>query len=155
MNILLKGNELLDKETMHVSQTDFREVAKIADQMIDTMLKINAAGIASNQVGSNLSFFVYRVIEAKATDGISIPPTVVINPIIEFIGEEIECAYEGCLSLPGLIGFVPRRKHIKLKYTDINGNNIELQVKDYHARVIQHEMDHLMGLTYLNRLGMF
>ena len=82
----------------------------------------------------------------------NIPYTVVINPIIEPIGDEMVSAYEGCLSVPELVGLVPRYKHVRYSYQTVTGASITVTATDWHARVIQHEADHLVGTLFIQRM---
>ena len=110
LNILRKGHPILDQKASPVLDKDMGMIATLAPQITELMLKLNAAGIAANQIGLPLRFFVYQVITERSDNLITVPPTIVINPKIELSSNEEIADWEGCLSLPGMTGFVPRKK---------------------------------------------
>ena len=126
--------------------------ALIAD-MRDTMAALNGAGLAAPQIGIGLQVVIFGGFKSpRYPDAEEIPDTVLINPQLEFIGEAIEEDWEGCLSLPGMRGKVPRYKQLRYRGCDLAGNAIDRTVSDFHARVVQHECDHLQGILYPMRI---
>ena len=113
----------------------------------------HGAGLAGNQVHEPIQVAVIEV-EANPLypDAISIPLTVVINPVVTPLTDEMEDGWEGCLSVPDMRGMVPRYKAVRLEYYDREGKRQEVDAKDFFARVIQHETDHLNGIVYIDRM---
>jgi peptide deformylase len=125
----------------------------IAD-MRDTMAHLNGAGLAAPQIGVPLRVVIFGVTRnPRYPDAEEVPETVLINPIVTPLGEEMEEAWEGCLSVPGLRGVVPRFKRLRYQGFDESGNPIDRTVEGFHARVVQHECDHLDGILYPMRIG--
>lgn len=122
----------------------------LARGLVTTMLAEHGVGLAAPQVAEELRLFAYWL---PAHDGESaIEPTVVINPEIRVVDPELEEDWEGCLSIPGLRGRVPRARRIKVKGRTIEGEAMSLTADGFHARVIQHEFDHLDGVVFLDRM---
>jgi peptide deformylase len=107
-------------------------------------------GLAAPQIGEPLRLFVYWL--PGDDDGEPIPPTVLINPDVRPVGNHVEEGWEGCLSIPGMRGKVPRNSRVKVKARNLDGEHISLTADDFHARVIQHENDHLDGTVFLDRM---
>jgi peptide deformylase len=125
----------------------------IAD-MRDTMAHLNGAGLAAPQIGVPLRVVIFGVTRnPRYPDAEEVPETVLINPIVTPLGEEMEEAWEGCLSVPGLRGVVRRFKRLRYQGFDESGNPIDRTVEGFHARVVQHECDHLDGILYPMRIG--
>lgn len=123
---------------------------ELARSMMYTMFEERGVGLAAPQVAEGLRLFVYWV---PAPDGsVLIGPTVLVNPELRPIGEDVEEDWEGCLSIPGLRGLVPRRRRIKVKAQDLEGAPVSLTANGFQARVIQHEYDHLDGVVFLDRM---
>ena len=121
--------------------------------MRDTMQDLNGAGLAAPQIGVGLRVVIFGVdYNPRYPEAEPVPYTVLINPTLTPIGDDIEEGWEGCLSVPGMRGVVPRYKH--LRYTGVNaqGEPIDRTVSDFHARVVQHEVDHLDGILYPRRI---
>jgi peptide deformylase len=118
--------------------------------MIRTMIEENGVGLAAPQVAESLRLFAFWVPETE--DEPEIPPTVFANPEIRPIGDDSEEGWEGCLSIPGLRGLVPRNQRIKVKARRLDGEPLSLTADGFHARVIQHEYDHLDGVVFLDRM---
>jgi peptide deformylase len=118
--------------------------------MIRTMLEEEGVGLAAPQIAEGLRLFSYWVPEAD--DHPMVEPKVLVNPEIRAIGESIEEGWEGCLSIPGLRGLVPRFSRVKVKARDLAGEPVSLTADGFHARVIQHEYDHLDGVVFLDRM---
>jgi peptide deformylase len=121
--------------------------------MEDTMRSLNGAGLAAPQIGVGLQVAVFGVERnARYPDAEPVPYTVLINPVLVPVGNEIEEDWEGCLSVPGMRGLVPRHRRIRYRGRDQYGQEIDRTVSDFHARVAQHECDHLAGILYPMRI---
>lgn len=147
-DILKMGNPDLLKVSEPV---DFEkdDLTTLIEDMKETMKANDGAGLAAPQIGvfKRLVIFGFDTNDRYPEAG-SVPFTVLINPIITPLSDEKENGWEGCLSVPGLRGVVPRFTHIKYEGYDAEGNKIEREVEDFHARVVQHECDHLDGILY-------
>jgi peptide deformylase len=122
--------------------------------MNETMIAANGAGLAAPQIGENLRVVIFELKNnPRYPDAEPVPFTVLINPELTPLSPEVEDGWEGCLSVPGMRGLVPR--HLKLRYTgfDENGHKIDRTVSGWHARVVQHECDHLDGVLYPMRMN--
>ena len=138
---LLKVSELVDFEK--------DDLTTLIEDMKETMKANDGAGLAAPQIGvfKRLVIFGFDTND-RYPEADSVPFTVLINPIITPLSDEKENGWEGCLSVPGLRGVVPRYTHIKYEGYDAEGKKIEREVEDFHARVVQHECDHLDGILY-------
>lgn len=125
-------------------------LADLGRDMIRTMIEENGVGLAAPQVAEGLRLFAYWVPETD--DEPEIEPTILVNPDIRPVGDDIEDGWEGCLSIPGLRGIVPRYRRLKVKARSIDGDPISLTADGFHARVLQHEYDHLDGIVFLDRM---
>ena len=125
-------------------------LADLGRAMVRTMVEEQGVGLAAPQVAESLRLFAYWV--PKSDEHPEIAPTVLINPEVRAIGDELEEGWEGCLSIPGLRGLVPRSRRVKVKARTIDGNPFSLTADGFHARVIQHENDHLDGVVFLDRM---
>ena len=129
--------------------------ALIAD-MEDTMHHLDGAGLAAPQIGVDLRVVIFGFEDnPRYPDSGSVPYTVLINPLLKPLSDEIEEGWEGCLSVPGLRGSVPRWRHVRYTGFDQYGKLIDRSVQDFHARVVQHECDHLDGILYPMRVRDF
>lgn len=129
------------------------ELDALLEDMRDTMLAMNGAGLAAPQIGANLRAVVFGVQKnPRYPDAEEVPQTVLINPVITVLDEAIDDDWEGCLSLPGLRGLVPRFRNIRYQGCDEHGAPIDRIVSGFHARVVQHECDHLDGILYPMRM---
>ena len=129
--------------------------ALIAD-LFDTMHAANGAGLAAPQIGVNLQLVIYGFRQnQRYPDAPAVPETVLINPLLTPLSEEMEEQFEGCLSVPGLRGSVPRYTRLRYQGVDQFGNQILRDVEGFHARVVQHEVDHLLGILYPMRITDF
>ena len=129
--------------------------ALIAD-MEDTMRHLDGAGLAAPQIGVDLRVIIFGFEDnPRYPDADSVPYTVLINPQLKLLSDEIEEGWEGCLSVPGLRGSVPRWRHLRYTGFDPYGKPIDRSVEDFHARVVQHECDHLDGILYPMRIRDF
>lgn len=129
------------------------ELHALIGDMRGTMAALNGAGLAAPQIGVGLQVVIFGGFKSpRYPDAEEIPDTVLINPQLEYIGEAMEEDWEGCLSLPGMRGRVPRYKQLRYRGFDPAGNVIDRSVADFHARVVQHECDHLQGILYPMRI---
>jgi peptide deformylase len=129
------------------------EIQRFIDDMVETMREYNGVGLAATQVHTQKQIAVIEVLDnPRYPDAPDVPLTVVINPQVTFLTEETEEGWEGCLSIPDMRGMVPRYTALRLKAYDRTGATIDVMAKDFFARVIQHETDHLNGLVYLDRM---
>ncbi len=129
------------------------ELRELVADMRDTMAHLNGAGLAAPQIGVPLRLVIFGVTgNPRYPDAEEVPDTVLVNPVISPIGEELEEAWEGCLSVPGMRGVVPRFKRLHYRGFDESGNPIDRSVEGFHARVVQHECDHLDGILYPMRI---
>jgi peptide deformylase len=129
------------------------EVQRLIDDMIETMREYEGAGLAATQVHMPLQIAVIEVQGSpRHPDAPSIPLTVLVNPVVTPQGEEMEEGWEGCLSVPDMRGRVPRYAAVRLEHLDRQGTPASLVAKDFLARVVQHESDHLNGIVYLDRM---
>lgn len=126
-------------------------LVELGRDMVRTMIEENGVGLAAPQVAEGLRLFSYWVPESDEEP--ETPPTVLVNPEIRAVGDETEEGWEGCLSIPGLRGLVPRYRRIKVKARNLDGESISLTADGFHARVIQHEYDHLDGVVFLDRMN--
>lgn len=152
-NVLRMGEPLLLQKAEPVTAFDTPELHALIQDMHDTMQAMDGAGIAAPQIGVSLQVVIFGVgVNPRYPDAEQVPYTVLINPTLNFIGDETEDGWEGCLSVPGMRGVVPR--HTRLHYTgfDQYGNSIDRLVSGFHARVVQHECDHLLGILYPMRI---
>ncbi len=121
--------------------------------MHDSMIAANGAGLAAPQIGENVRVVIFEVNENPRYPGVVVPYTVLINPAIIPLSDQIEEGWEGCLSVPGMRGLVPRASKIRYTGYDEKGNLIDRTVDGFHARVVQHECDHLDGVLYPMRMN--
>ena len=129
------------------------ETQRFVDDLIETMREYDGAGLAATQVHTLVQIAVIEVqANPRYPDAPEIPLTVVINPVVTPIGDEMEEGWEGCLSVPDMRGMVPRFTAVRLQCHDREGGRIDLVAKDFFARVIQHETDHLFGKVYVDRM---
>jgi peptide deformylase len=121
--------------------------------MFDTMADRNGAGLAAPQIGVDLRVVIFGVDRnPRYPDAEPVPTTVLVNPVIEPLSDEEACDWEGCLSVPGMRGWVPRLARIRYRGFDQHGTPIMREASDFHARVVQHECDHLDGVLYPRRI---
>ena len=157
LKIARMGHPLLLRPSEPVLDPTGPEIARLIDDMMDTLADAFGAGLAAPQVHVMLRLVMFHVPTARAQgeDGEQsegCPFTVLINPEIEPVGHEITDGLEACLSVPGLAGMVPRFRHIIYRGVDQNGETIERKASGFHARVVQHECDHLDGILYPMRM---
>ena len=154
--VLRMGDPLLLDIAQEVTQFDTPELTALIEDMLDTMRAEEGVGLAAPQIGVGLRVVVFGFEDnPRYPDAISVPRTVLINPVIEPLNEEMEDCWEGCLSVPGMRGVVSRYSSIHYKGFDAHGSVIEVKANDFHARVVQHECDHLDGILYPRRIKDF
>ena len=147
------GNPLLAKKSRPIENVDEFLRAGLIQDMLDTMKAENGAGLAAPQIGESVRVVIFGINKnPRYPDVEPVPTTVLINPVITPLNNEIVSGWEGCLSVPGFRGVVPRYKHIRYQGLDEHGNIIDREVSDFHARVVQHEVDHLDGVLYVQRI---
>ena len=151
LKIAKLGHPVLLKKTNEISNLDSIDLKKIIYDMSETMIDANGIGLAAPQVHLSHRLFIYRNPEIEEEEKIKV--SVLINPKIENISNETEDDWEGCLSIPGMSGLVRRSKKIKYSAIDLKGEKVSGEVDGLHARVIQHEFDHLNGILYTSRLA--
>jgi peptide deformylase len=150
------GHPVLRKVTDPVPARELqsRTMQQLIDDMIVTMKEYDGVGLAADQVHESKQIAVLEVASnARYPDKPDVPLTVLVNPKITPLGEEMDEDWEGCLSVPDMRGRVPRYKSIHVEAWDRNGKALDFVANDFHARVIQHEFDHLNGKVYLDRMG--
>lgn len=147
LKIAKMGHPVLARVAEPVSDPQSPEIARIVEDMIETMVDANGAGLAAPQVHISQRIVVFHA--PGDADGAL---TALINPEITPLSDEKEEGWEGCLSVPGLRGLVPRYSRIRYRGTTPNGDEIDREVSGFHARVVQHECDHLDGVLYPQRM---
>jgi peptide deformylase len=155
-DVLRMGDPRLFQKSVAVEKFATPELAELLQDMRDTMAHLNGAGLAAPQIGVLLRVVIFGVhANPRYPDVDEVPDTVLINPVITPLSDEMEECWEGCLSVPGMRGVVPR--HLRLRYCgfDEKGNRFERDVSGFHARVVQHECDHLDGILYPMRIRDF
>jgi len=151
--VLKMGEKSLLERSSIVEQFDTPALDALLIDMWDTMAAENGAGLAAPQIGVNLRVVIFGYEDnSRYPEAPSIPQTILINPTIEVLSEQMEDGWEGCLSVPGMRGLVPRYTEIRYSGFDQKGNLIERMASDFHARVVQHECDHLDGILYPSRI---
>lgn len=151
--VLKMGDPLLLQKAQPVTAFGTPELESLLVDMHDTMQALNGAGLAAPQIGVSLQVVIFGITyNPRYPDAEPVPQTVLINPLLEPVSAEQEGGWEGCLSVPGMRGFVPRYKHLRYRGFDQHGQPIDRTVNDFHARVVQHEVDHLLGILYPMRI---
>jgi peptide deformylase len=154
--VLRMGDPRLLEQAAPVEQFDTPELHALIADMQDTMDALNGAGLAAPQIGVGLQVVIFGMpANPRYPDEESVPDTVLINPTLTPIGEEMEEAWEGCLSVPGMRGVVARHAHLRYTGFDQFGRAVDRTVSGFHARVVQHECDHLIGVLYPMRIHDF
>ena len=151
LKIAKLGHPVLLKKTNEISNLNDIDLKKIIYDMSETMIDANGIGLAAPQVHLSHRLFIYRNPDIEEEEKIKV--SVLINPLIENTSNETEDDWEGCLSIPGMSGLVRRSKKIKYSAIDLKGEKVSGEVEGLHARVIQHEFDHLNGILYTSRLA--
>ncbi|MDH3514319.1 MAG: peptide deformylase [Gammaproteobacteria bacterium] len=151
--VLRMGDPLLYKKAEPVAKFNTPELDSLVADMFDTMAELNGAGLAAPQIGVSQRVVIFGVdANPRYPEVEPVPTTVLVNPILTPIGNELEDGWEGCLSVPGLRGLVSRHRDLRYTGFDQHGNPIDRTVTGFHARVVQHECDHLDGILYPMRL---
>ncbi len=151
--VLKMGDPRLLEKSVPVGAFGTQQLRELVADMRDTMAHLNGAGLAAPQIGVPLRVVIFGVMRnPRYPDAEEVPDTVLINPVITPIGEEMEEDWEGCLSVPGMRGVVPRFKRLRYQGFDKSGQVIDRSVEGFHARVVQHEYDHLDGILYPMRI---
>ena len=151
--VLKMGDPRLLAVAAPVAEFGTPALESLLADMRDTMQSLNGAGLAAPQIGVGLRVVIFGFeANPRYPEADAVPFTVLINPVLTPLGEEMDEGWEGCLSVPGMRGLVPRYRH--LRYTGVNaaGVPIDRTVSDFHARVVQHEVDHLDGILYPRRI---
>lgn len=147
------GDARLRQEAEPVSDFGSGELLALVADMRDTMQALNGTGLAAPQIGVGLRLVIFGVQpNSRYPDAESVPETVLINPVVTPLDGQLEEAWEGCLSLPGMRGLVPRFRNIRYQGCDEYGAPVDRTVSGFHARVVQHECDHLDGILYPMRM---
>jgi peptide deformylase len=155
LKIARMGHPVLRARANPVDDPAAPWVRRLVEDMIETMEDAGGAGIAAPQVHQPYRIVVFQVPDERLTDlpgDVAQGLTVLINPVVETLGPERALGWEGCLSVPGLRGVVPRHLRVRYRGTGLDGEEIERAVEGFHARVIQHECDHLDGILYPQRM---
>ncbi len=158
LKIARMGNPVLLRRCDPVSDPGAPEIRRLVADMMRTMEDAPGVGLAGPQVYVPLRLFVLRIPgerESADPDSVAVPNTVLINPEIEPIGDEIALGWEGCLSIPEMRAVVPRALRVRYRGVDCDGNPVEGEAAGFHARVLQHENDHLDGILYPMRMTDF
>jgi peptide deformylase len=151
--VLRMGDPRLLERARPVERFDAPELQALLADMRDTMAHQNGAGLAAPQIGVGLRVVIFGVKANPRYPHVEeVPDTVLINPVIEPLGSEMEDDWEGCLSVPGMRGWVPRHQRIRYAGFDEEGRPFERTVEGFHSRVVQHECDHLDGILYPRRI---
>jgi peptide deformylase len=154
LKIARMGHPVLGRRAEAVEDPAAPEIRTLIQDMIATMEDADGAGLAAPQVHVPLRLVIFHVPDERTEDGEEgpVPLTVLINPVVEPLTEETDMGWEGCLSVPGLIGAVPRYTKIRYGGLDPQGRPIDRVAEGFHARVVQHECDHLDGVLYPQRM---
>lgn len=147
------GDVRLLQRAEPISNFDSGELHSLLADMRETMRALNGVGLAAPQIGIGLRVVIFEVGKnLRYPDAEEVPQTVLINPVITPLSDQMEEDWEGCLSVPGMRGLVPRHTQLRYQGTDENGALIDRTVSGFHARVVQHECDHLDGILYPMRI---
>lgn len=154
--ILKMGDPRLLRVAQPVERFGTAELRSLASDMFETMRSVSGAGLAAPQIGVDLALVIFGFRNNdRYPDAPPVPETVLLNPSIEAIDDREEEGWEGCLSVPGMRGVVPRLARIRYRGFDLDGTAIEREAEGFHARVVQHECDHLQGMLYPMRIRDF
>ncbi len=154
--VLKMGDPRLLQPAQPLQRFDTPELHALLADMRDTMAHLAGAGLAAPQIGVGLQVVIFGVAQnPRYPDAEEVPDTVLINPVLTPLSDELEEDWEGCLSVPGLRGMVPRHTRLRYQGWDERGKLIDRSVSGFHARVVQHECDHLLGILYPMRIRDF
>jgi peptide deformylase len=152
--VLRLGDPRLFASATEVNEFNTAELDNLIQDMFDTMTAEDGAGLAAPQIGVGLRVAIFGFdSNPRYPESEAIPKTVLINPTITALSEKKEAGWEGCLSVPGMRGVVSRFTHIRYTGYDASGNSLDVTADGFHARVVQHECDHLDGIIYTQRLS--
>ena len=156
-DILKMGNPLLREVAAPLTPPFGDDIYQLVEDMRASLEAVGGVGLAAPQIGVSKSLVIFEVPDDRVQreDGEmaeGVPSTVLINPKIEPLSDEMELGWEGCLSVPGLRGLVPRHTHIRYRGLALDGSAIDVEARGFHARVVQHECDHLFGILYPERM---
>jgi peptide deformylase len=152
-DVLKMGDPRLLATALPVEDFSSPELRQLIVDMHDTMRVLNGAGLAAPQIGVGLQVVVFGVgANPRYPDAEKVPYTVLVNPLLTPLSDAMEDAWEGCLSVPGMRGLVPRHVNLRYQGYDATGHAIDRSVSGFHARVVQHEVDHLHGILYPMRI---
>ena len=155
-DVLRMGDPRLWQKSLPVTKFNTKELNELLQDMRDTMAHLNGAGLAAPQIGVQLRVVIFGVNANPRYPGVEdVPDTVLINPELKPLSDEMEEGWEGCLSVPGMRGWVPRHFRLHYRGRDEKGLPFERTVEGFHARVVQHEVDHLDGVLYPMRIRDF
>jgi peptide deformylase len=155
-DVLRMGDPRLLGKSTPVERFGTPELAALLADLRDTMAHLNGAGLAAPQIGVGLRVVIFGVKSNPRYPHVEeVPDTVLINPVLQAEADDLQEDWEGCLSVPGMRGWVPRWRRLRYKGFDERGNSFERQVEGFHARVVQHEVDHLDGILYPMRIRDF
>jgi len=149
------GDPVLRRRAEEIPDPAAQEISALAEDMADSMAAAGGVGLAAPQIGVSKRIIVFKVPADRATAEKNDGPLglqVMVNPVIEPLSGEMDLGWEGCLSIPGLKGEVPRYRKILYRGYDLNGEKVLRQAEGFHARVVQHEVDHLDGILYPERM---
>ena len=153
LKIARLGHPILQKKTSIVKRIPSPTINKLIQDMTETMLDAKGIGLAAPQVHISKQVIIFRIPKnEEEEENNTIEITALINPKISKISEETDTQWEGCLSIPGMTGLVKRYSKINYEGFDMSGNLIKKEAEGLHARIVQHELDHLKGILYINRL---
>ena len=151
--VLRMGDPLLFARSLPVEKFGTPELTDLLQDMRDTMAHLNGAGLAAPQIGVPLRVVIFGVkSNPRYPEAGEVPDTVLINPVLQPLSAEMEEGWEGCLSVPGMRGSVPRYTSLRYSGFDEKGSKFQRDVEGFHARVVQHEVDHLDGILYPMRI---
>ena len=151
--VLKMGDPVLLQVAQPVERFDTPELRELLEDMKDTMASLHGAGLAAPQIGVSLQVVIFGVGKnPRYPQAEEVPYTELLNPVLEPLSDEMEEGWEGCLSVPGMRGLVPRYVSLRYRGVDPHGQAIDRTVSGFHARVVQHEVDHLLGILYPMRI---
>ena len=154
LKVARMGHPILRQKARPIDKQELNDPAmqKLIDDMLDTMREYSGVGLAAPQIHEGLRVFVAHLDQSGRGEG---EPIAIINPQITPVGDRVVEGWEGCLSIPDIRGMVPRAFHISVAALDRDGKRVQFEVKDFAARVVQHETDHLDGLLFFDRMRSF
>ena len=155
-DVLRMGDPRLLRVARPVTAFGTPELQALIADLFDTMRALNGAGLAATQIGVDLRVVIFGFTASpRYPDAEAVPETILVNPVLTPLSDEMEEGWEGCLSVPGLRGVVPRHRTLRYQGFDERGSPIDRSVSGFHARVVQHECDHLDGILYPMRVRDF